>query len=193
MITTIMSTIMSNMITYDNKTDTNDNHKITNEGHGSVNHTSVMDADPVAFLFNSMAFSLILLAVMCTCNRGVLCTVRGIQRYLGLDYTVRPAVSRSSARNTETCNPETLQTYIIAHQEDMENPQSNMDNSQGMPDNAPDTMKLDEPCSICFENFSPRVMTIVLDCKHRFHTHCIIEWLQKEQTCPLCRRELKLN
>ena len=32
-------------------------------------------------------------------------------------------------------------------------------------------------------------------CDHRFHTHCILQWLQRKKECPLCRRypyELKV-
>ena len=33
---------------------------------------------------------------------------------------------------------------------------------------------------------------VKLDCNHKFHSHCITEWLHKELTCPNCRVELEL-
>ena len=52
--------------------------------------------------------------------------------------------------------------------------------------------KLDyEDCPICIEAFydSPSEKLIYLPCnrKHVFHESCIVEWLRREQECPLCR------
>ncbi|KAL1214099.1 E3 ubiquitin-protein ligase RING1-like [Cardamine amara subsp. amara] len=48
-----------------------------------------------------------------------------------------------------------------------------------------------ESCSICLENFSgsnskPTRMT----CSHVFHAPCLVEWLYRKKSCPLCRTEL---
>ncbi|ESQ38242.1 hypothetical protein EUTSA_v10029381mg [Eutrema salsugineum] len=52
-----------------------------------------------------------------------------------------------------------------------------------------------EPCSICLDELSgsnskktgvPTRMT----CSHVFHDRCLIEWLQRKNTCPLCRSVL---
>lgn len=32
----------------------------------------------------------------------------------------------------------------------------------------------------------------ILSCKHIFHYKCVLEWIEKEKTCPLCRQELKI-
>lgn len=50
-------------------------------------------------------------------------------------------------------------------------------------------------CSICLEEFSSSKasgfeFTRSLDCKHVFHGNCINQWLQKHNSCPLCRRPL---
>lgn len=34
---------------------------------------------------------------------------------------------------------------------------------------------------------------IVLPCRHSFHSECIIPWLNRTNTCPLCRFELKTD
>ena len=43
-------------------------------------------------------------------------------------------------------------------------------------------------CCICLDKFDENGKSIVLKCNHRFHTNCIINWFEKELTCPLCRR-----
>ena len=45
-------------------------------------------------------------------------------------------------------------------------------------------------CCICLEKLD---YSIVLECKHSFHTHCILSWFEKELSCPLCRSRVYLN
>ena len=47
----------------------------------------------------------------------------------------------------------------------------------------------DHDCSICFEDCKKKGCE--LECGHRFHTKCIFTWLSKNDTCPLCRGEVK--
>lgn len=44
----------------------------------------------------------------------------------------------------------------------------------------------DETCSICLESINSH-QSHVLDCGHRFHTRCAIDWFRLNGTCPLCR------
>lgn len=45
-------------------------------------------------------------------------------------------------------------------------------------------------CSICLGDLSIGIKAIRLPtpCSHVFHQDCIIQWLNKSNTCPLCRR-----
>ncbi|KAK2977659.1 hypothetical protein RJ640_015656 [Escallonia rubra] len=45
-------------------------------------------------------------------------------------------------------------------------------------------------CSICHEDFVPRDMVNRLPCSHIFHTRCILRWLKRSNTCPLCRSKV---
>lgn len=55
-----------------------------------------------------------------------------------------------------------------------------------------------DTCSICYDRMlipldgikysEPQVITTV--CGHRFHRKCFMEWRQRSQTCPLCRKKL---
>jgi hypothetical protein len=43
-------------------------------------------------------------------------------------------------------------------------------------------------CSICLEDFNSTTTEILfLDCKHIYHSPCILEWITKDPSCPLCR------
>jgi hypothetical protein len=58
-----------------------------------------------------------------------------------------------------------------------------------------DTTLLDtfnKDCSICLDNFEDNDKTVVLDCNHRFHRDCILNWFKKELNCPLCRKNIEL-
>ncbi|KAK1276023.1 RING-H2 finger protein ATL48 [Acorus gramineus] len=50
------------------------------------------------------------------------------------------------------------------------------------------TMADDDECAICLRNMEIgdryRVLSV---CGHWFHDHCIVTWLTKSRTCPLCR------
>ncbi|XP_030502845.1 probable E3 ubiquitin-protein ligase RHC2A [Cannabis sativa] len=45
-------------------------------------------------------------------------------------------------------------------------------------------------CPICFCNVLSGTELSRLPCSHLFHTHCILKWLEKRHTCPMCRFEL---
>lgn len=42
-------------------------------------------------------------------------------------------------------------------------------------------------CSICCDDMTSSSTTHVLECGHRFHTKCIVDWFRQAHTCPLCR------
>jgi hypothetical protein len=55
-------------------------------------------------------------------------------------------------------------------------------------------------CSICLEDFKLNDKYIALDCDetHIFHSGCetcsgIKEWLKRNNTCPMCRKEFPIN
>jgi hypothetical protein len=42
-------------------------------------------------------------------------------------------------------------------------------------------------CSICLDDFNSTTEILFLDCKHIYHAPCILEWITKDPSCPLCR------
>jgi hypothetical protein len=51
--------------------------------------------------------------------------------------------------------------------------------------------KLEYPnCCICLSDINKEEETVLLPCGHLFHWPCVLEWLNKNNTCPVCRFEL---
>mmetsp|Transcript_5971 Transcript_5971/g.24986 ORF Transcript_5971/g.24986 Transcript_5971/m.24986 type:complete len:311 (+) Transcript_5971:129-1061(+) len=49
----------------------------------------------------------------------------------------------------------------------------------------------EEPaCPICLRDVQPGDELRVLPCKHLLHKRCVDEWLQRNATCPLCRKSI---
>ncbi|XP_051142859.1 RING-H2 finger protein ATL57-like [Andrographis paniculata] len=52
-------------------------------------------------------------------------------------------------------------------------------------------------CSICIEDFEIKLPSSAviseLPCEHYFHRDCIVKWLQRSNTCPLCRYKLPVE
>ncbi len=48
-------------------------------------------------------------------------------------------------------------------------------------------VKFINSCSICQESFNESDDVNILVCKHMFHKDCINQWLNRSNTCPLCR------
>ena len=46
-------------------------------------------------------------------------------------------------------------------------------------------------CCICLSEISKGQETVLLPCGHMFHWKCCLNWLKKNNTCPMCRFEIK--
>ena len=45
-------------------------------------------------------------------------------------------------------------------------------------------------CTICLFNYTEKTKKIT-ECSHTFHTECLDRWLETNNSCPLCRTELR--
>uniref|UniRef100_H0XVW9 E3 ubiquitin-protein ligase RNF181 n=1 Tax=Otolemur garnettii TaxID=30611 RepID=H0XVW9_OTOGA len=45
-------------------------------------------------------------------------------------------------------------------------------------------------CPVCLLEFEEEETVIEMPCHHLFHSNCILPWLSKTNSCPLCRHEL---
>lgn len=46
-------------------------------------------------------------------------------------------------------------------------------------------------CAICTDPLNNGNRCVALPCTHQFHNDCIIPWLQRNNICPICRREVE--
>ena len=46
-------------------------------------------------------------------------------------------------------------------------------------------------CCICLSEIMKGKETILLPCGHMFHSKCCLSWLKTNNTCPMCRFEIK--
>ena len=46
-------------------------------------------------------------------------------------------------------------------------------------------------CCICLSDIEKNEETVLLPCGHMFHWNCCLTWLKSNNTCPMCRFELK--
>lgn len=47
-----------------------------------------------------------------------------------------------------------------------------------------------EQCPVCLKEYTVGETVKVMPCKHSFHSSCILPWLERTNSCPLCRHEL---
>ncbi|XP_066340730.1 E3 ubiquitin-protein ligase SIRP1-like [Miscanthus floridulus] len=45
-------------------------------------------------------------------------------------------------------------------------------------------------CSVCLEDFEMGAEAKQMPCQHKFHSHCILPWLELHSSCPICRFQL---
>jgi len=50
---------------------------------------------------------------------------------------------------------------------------------------------LDDECSICLDKNNEEWCSI--PCDHKFHKECVLQWLEINKTCPICRKALLEN
>ena len=87
----------------------------------------------------------------------------------------------------------TLRDYILSRVDDID---SSIEESteESIEESIEDSTEVSiEECSICLEAYNKRQLRVTLECKHNFHSHCILSWLQKEKTCPICRTRISIN
>ncbi|KAJ6371900.1 hypothetical protein OIU77_002259 [Salix suchowensis] len=48
-------------------------------------------------------------------------------------------------------------------------------------------------CAICLQDFPDGTEAAATNCSHLFHCHCIVKWLSKSTSCPMCRSKLPVG
>lgn len=50
-----------------------------------------------------------------------------------------------------------------------------------------------EECPVCLESFQTSQVLIHLPCTHRFHSGCLVPWLNRHCHCPCCRTRISIK
>ncbi|KAL6981984.1 putative E3 ubiquitin-protein ligase rhb1a [Sarracenia purpurea var. burkii] len=48
----------------------------------------------------------------------------------------------------------------------------------------------DDDCPTCLEDYDAENPKIITKCNHHFHLSCILEWMERSETCPMCNQEM---
>lgn len=51
----------------------------------------------------------------------------------------------------------------------------------------------EDVCPTCFEDYDTENPRIVTKCNHQFHLSCILEWMERSHTCPICCQEMDVK
>lgn len=62
-------------------------------------------------------------------------------------------------------------------------------NEDHRPCRSGDAGTVGDECTICISPFENGEVLSCLPCDHRFHEECIVPWLDRSSTCPLCKRD----
>ncbi|KDP28603.1 hypothetical protein JCGZ_14374 [Jatropha curcas] len=52
------------------------------------------------------------------------------------------------------------------------------------------TTEEEDACPICLEEYDTQNPKFVTKCEHHFHLSCILEWMERSDTCPICDQEM---
>ncbi|KAK7317175.1 hypothetical protein RJT34_01175 [Clitoria ternatea] len=55
------------------------------------------------------------------------------------------------------------------------------------------TMNENLQCSVCLDDFEVGSEAKEMPCRHRFHSGCILPWLELHSSCPICRFQLPVD
>ncbi|KAK6942225.1 Zinc finger, RING-type [Dillenia turbinata] len=50
-----------------------------------------------------------------------------------------------------------------------------------------------EECAVCLDRYQPGESLVHLPCAHRFHSKCLVPWLETNAHCPCCRMAVALS
>ncbi|KAK9910369.1 hypothetical protein M0R45_034334 [Rubus argutus] len=51
----------------------------------------------------------------------------------------------------------------------------------------------EDVCPICLEDYETENPDFTTKCEHHYHLSCILEWMERSDTCPICDQELVLD
>ncbi|KAI3453737.1 hypothetical protein Pfo_010400 [Paulownia fortunei] len=125
----------------------------------------------------------------------------------GSGYKSEVALETTNTESVEDTNAvNTLETKVKNLESD-EKPEIHMEleASKEMEDERSDELKMsskpvvpqlqdeDDICPICLEEYDAQNPKILTKCDHHFHLACILEWMERSDTCPVCDQEMVIS
>ncbi|KAJ4837399.1 hypothetical protein Tsubulata_042693 [Turnera subulata] len=55
------------------------------------------------------------------------------------------------------------------------------------------TTEEEDSCPICLEEYGKENPKLFTKCEHHFHLSCLLEWMERSDTCPMCDQAAMLN
>ncbi|GLT46585.1 hypothetical protein SLA2020_203290 [Shorea laevis] len=52
------------------------------------------------------------------------------------------------------------------------------------------TTEEEDACPICLDEYDSENPKLITKCEHHFHLSCILEWMERSDTCPICDQEM---
>ncbi|KAF9602271.1 hypothetical protein IFM89_026359 [Coptis chinensis] len=116
-----------------------------------------------------------------------------------LNYPTAPDVECQVApvTTTATANQADEPTHIIAsNKEENRFYENNLEADDACKESKrsdllpPPTMEDEDrdECPICLDDYDEENPQIVPECKHHYHLGCILEWMERSNTCPVCNK-----
>lgn len=86
------------------------------------------------------------------------------------------------------------QRIIAPFIEGEDEPGLNANELAGIIHSRPSTSELQNAnqCTICLDGFDDIEIVSKMDCSHIFHHSCIVNWLKRKPTCPICRFRFRI-
>ncbi|KAJ8748889.1 hypothetical protein K2173_013322 [Erythroxylum novogranatense] len=56
-------------------------------------------------------------------------------------------------------------------------------------DSVMSTTEEEDACPICLEEYDTENPKLITKCEHQFHLSCLLEWMERSETCPMCDQE----
>ncbi|GMH21717.1 hypothetical protein Nepgr_023559 [Nepenthes gracilis] len=51
----------------------------------------------------------------------------------------------------------------------------------------------DDVCPICLEEYDSENPKMITNCEHDFHLSCVLDWMERSSSCPVCDQEVTFN
>uniref|UniRef100_A0A0C9RWB8 RING-type E3 ubiquitin transferase n=1 Tax=Wollemia nobilis TaxID=56998 RepID=A0A0C9RWB8_9CONI len=51
----------------------------------------------------------------------------------------------------------------------------------------------EDVCPTCLEGYDKENPRIITKCEHNFHLGCILEWMERSDSCPICGQEMRFD